>query len=306
MRRMSKRKLFLGLVLLLLFIASFVHTVSANPPAAKSVGSRVSMDPLLNPRQLTLQGAARKAKIQRLLKALDVLITTGMRKAPKAKLAIVEAALYAQAKTGVDAMLMIALARQESDFRGLTLINAPCKFRRRTRGCYADCGMTQHHVRGSLRYVLRECKRLAKDHKYSFFKSAEEIARHINWCSTHPKYHRPLRRCVLNRYNMGPFYKTPRKCKKMYRCETWKHDGYSPRQHFDSRLSKCFRDRRKCFRRASYWQQLSCFEYGGRNGIRARRTCRRCRNLKRIPTYFYPRLPRPSSLTSFLFARLSR
>lgn len=221
----------------------------------------------------------------------------------KRRYIIAEAALNAQEKTGVDATLMIAVGRMESDFRNLVLINPACKFKRRTYNCYADCGMTQHHVRGSLGYVTRECNKLAKSPKYSFLKSAQELARHITWCQLpkHTRYHKPARRCILNRYNMGPFYKRMDRCKRQNRCGLIHISKYSDKETYMYAYSDCKKRRRKCVSRAGYWKQVSCFEYGARHQTRSKRTCRKCYRLNQIPTRFYPALQKDGNLTSFLF-----
>lgn len=219
----------------------------------------------------------------------------------KRRLTIAEAALSAQEKTGVDATFLIALGRMESDFRNLVLINPACKYGRRNYNCYADCGMTQHHVRGNLKYVKSYCAKLAKSPKLSFYKSAEELAKHVAYC-TDPKRvkrHLPTRRCILNRYNQGTFYKRMERCSRCW---------YDPKK-FVSPLAyqyiyqDCRRRRAKCRARAAYWKKLTCFEYGARHGIRSKHSCRRCYSLAKIRTRFYNPPQTDAKLTSFLFKK---
>jgi len=210
------------------------------------------------------------------------------RMTPQRREMIATAALYAEERTGVDATFLIALARMESDFRGLILVNPACKQRRSNR-CWADCGMTQHHVRGNRRYVYRKCNQLKKDPKLSFLKSAQEISRHIIWCTypTHAKYNRPIRRCVLNRYNMGPFYKTAARCKRQYPCSKIFDRTDMTREAKQKVYNRCRPKHRKCRGRAAYWQMVSCFEYGARRKLRSKRNCRYCYSIPQIKRRFY-------------------
>jgi hypothetical protein len=287
---------------LLTFI--IVTLLGISPAAAQET---VKPDPLLVINKFTLSSASKEARVLHYMKSVRAIQTSVVRMPAKKVRDIAEAAIYAQEQTGVDALSMIAMARMETDFRDMILINAPCKFKQRTTRCYADCGMTQHHVRGSLAYVQRECKKLAKNRKYSFLKSAEEIVSRVKWCKARPKWHKPFRRCVLNGYNMGPFYKTVRKCNRRYRCEKMRWDEQrEDKDDFHRRLMACQRDRKKCRGRAGYWKQFSCFEYGARNQVRSKRTCRRCDNLRKIRTRFYNGPAKMSPLTAFLFSRISR
>lgn len=217
------------------------------------------------------------------------------RMTPARRAVIADAALSAEEDTGVDATFLVAIARMESDFRGLVEINSACKFRGAKR-CYGDCGMTQHHVRGSRRYVFSYCKKLSKSHKLSFKKSAQEIARHITWCTTpkRAKYNRPLRRCVLNRYNMGPFYKTAKRCKRWYPCRKIFTRTDMIMEDKNKIYNRCRPKHRKCRGRAAYWQMVSCFEYGARRQIRSKRNCRYCYSISKIKRFFYRDLKKPT------------
>jgi hypothetical protein len=185
----------------------------------------------------------------------------------KKRYTIAEAALSAQEHTGVDATFLIAVGRMESDFRNLTLINTACKYGLRKHSCFADCGMTQHHVRGSMKYVTAYCKKLARSPKLSFRKSAEEFARHITYCTdaTRTKWHSPIRRCIMNRYNQGPFYRRSEKCSKCWISP--KH--FASRESYRQVLIACQQRRRKCRNKAAYWKKVTCFEYGARHNTRS-------------------------------------
>ena len=226
---------------------------------------------------------ARVQKLSALVKSIDAIEDKEVGLTQTKKLAIAEAALNAQERTGVDAVFLIALARMESDFREIALVNTACKYGQRDYGCYADCGMTQHHIRGPARYVLRKCKELSRNHKATFLYSAQEIASHVRWCGkrAHQPWNRPLRRCVLNRYNMGPHYYTARKCSRMFNCSSLSAEAQP----------YCKASARKCYMRAAYWKRLTCFEYGARKQIRAAKSCRWCTNLAYVNTFFYPAAP---------------
>jgi hypothetical protein len=215
---------------------------------------------------------------------------------------IAEAALSAQEKTGVDATLLIAIGRMESDFRNLVLLNSACKYRRRNYNCYADCGMTQHHVRGSLGYVMRECRKLSRSPAYSFLKSAQELARHITWCQDpkNARYNKPFRRCILNRYNMGPFYKRAERCDREFRCWSISKRRYPTPEGYQYAYSDCVRRRGKCRAKAAYWKKVSCFEYGARNQVTSKRSCRKCYRINQIPVRFYDPLDKDNGLNSLL------
>lgn len=224
-------------------------------------------------------------RLQQLVKSVDAITTKGMRISTKRKRRIAAAALAAEKTTKVDATLMIAVARIESDFRGLTQVSPKC-LTPGVRSCHADCGITQHYISGKKRWVIKECNRLAHNYKVTMLKSAREIARHVKWCSTHPKYQQPLRRCVLNRYNSGTFYKTKKRCKKRWkpikiqRNETW--------WEYTRRKQRWRRGMKMCYGRAAYWKKVLCFDFGARNLIKPKRSCRWCYSLNSIATRFYP------------------
>lgn len=209
---------------------------------------------------------------------------------------LVTAALKAEKATGVDATLMLALGRMESDFRPLELIDARCGQRLRfggRRSCGADCGVTQHRLYGGAKYVRRMCKKYAKDYNLVFLKSAQEIARHITFCkkNSHKKFNHPLRRCVLNRYNQGPYYKTRYRCKRIHKCNRiMLKDFGGVKAVWYPVFKACKKRYYKCMNIAAYWTKLSCFEYGARNKIKSKRSCRRCFRFKRIKK-FYPIKP---------------
>jgi hypothetical protein len=272
--------------------------------AAGGSAASASVDPILTlkPVNPISTAAVREARIKDLLESIQAIEDKGLRMSDRYRRKIADAALYAEEKTGVDATFMVALARMESDFRGLVMINAPCKYALRSYGCYADCGMTQHHVRGSLIYVQKQCEKLAKNHRYSFLKSAQEIAGHIKYCNDpqNAKRHKPLRRCILNRYNMGTLYKRTERCNRANRCGYLRRDRFGSKEAYLWAYSDCKKRRRKCRIRAGYWKKLSCFEYGARHKIRSKRSCRWCYSIPKITTRFYDPPQVPATTPSFL------
>ena len=210
----------------------------------------------------------------------------------KRRVKIVTAAMKAEKATGVDAIFMIAMGRMESDFRPLQLIDARCGMRMQfggRRACGADCGITQHRLYGGAKYVRRMCKKYATDYNLVFLKSAQEIARHVTYCkkNAHRKWNHPLRRCVLNRYNQGPFYRTRSKCKRSYRCNRIRLDQFGDKTAWYTVFKACKKSYYKCMNIAAYWTKLSCFEYGARNKVKSKRSCRRCFRFASIKK-FYP------------------
>jgi hypothetical protein len=178
----------------------------------------------------------------------------------------------------------------ESDFRRITQVNAFCKAGIQQYGCYADCGMTQHHIRGTAKYVNARCKQLAHNVKEVFLLSATEIASHVKWCVEHAyqPWFRPMRQCVLNRYNMGPYYKTADGCRKQHNCSSLRVDlARETFDQFSRTLSSCRAQERKCVMRAAYWERVTCFEYGARKQVRSTKSCRWCTDVTYIQRYFY-------------------
>ncbi len=209
---------------------------------------------------------------------------------------IARAAIKASKATGVDATLLIAVARQESDFRGLQSLHPRCRDPRYSV-CQADCGITQHHIQGNRHWVLKRCRQLAQDFDESFLLSAKEIRHHIDWCGKNARWQQPLQRCVLARYNAGPAYPTPVRCDQRYGgCKEtclvvdWtdpnlerKQLRYSLRQ---TCLNRCYVAQRKCRARANYWIGVMCFDHGARRGLKATRSCRYVWSLASIPAQY--------------------
>lgn len=228
-------------------------------------------------------------QVKRLVKSIDAIKASSVGLSVARKARIAKAALAASKATGVDATLLIAVARVESDFRGLQVISWKCRDPR-FQTCDADCGITQHHIGGKRRWVIQRCKSLARNYEESFLKSAKELAHHVEFCSSRPKYNIPLKRCVLNRYNSGTFYLTAERCNRRYNeCQKWcprAVDGYT----YTERL-KCFRRcnkaATKCRSRSAYWKKVLCFDYGARRHLKPQRSCRYVWRLESIPTYFY-------------------
>ena len=278
---------------MLLMSLGLVFTVSATTPSGPVEGRpAIVLDPVMQlkdsdePKTET----TRSTYVKELVESIKAIEDKGLNLTDARRLKIAEAALYAEEQTGVDAVFMLALARMESDFRGLIMLNTHCQHGLRTYNCFADCGMTQHHVRGDLDYVRRFCKRLSRDPKLSFLNSAKEIAHHVRWCSD-PKrahLHQPLRRCVLNRYNQGPFYGRKEQCERQNRCYLMRKGQFSSDNSYELNLKDCYARRRKCMARAAYWKKLTCFEYGARNKVSSLRSCRGCHKLSYIATFYYP------------------
>ena len=223
-------------------------------------------------------------ELKHLVAAVRAIEARGSKLTDKRRWRIAKAALKASQTTGVDATLLIAVARMETDFRPLQKTTWQCHDPHLEK-CGADCGISQHWIYGGKRWVIRYCKRLANNFELSFTKSAQEIAQHIIWCKKKASWHTPLERCVLNRYNSGPFYLTPRRCNRRYRrCLTT-----CPKLMNVEWLQchrRCYQTTRKCRSRSTYWRQVMCFEFGARNHKRAKANCRRS-YLFRTPAKFY-------------------
>jgi len=289
------------IVLLASLLALLNVTARATPPKQPTIP--VTVMPQL------LRGFVAPAKrptdeLSRLLKSIKAIEHKSSQMTQTKRRKIAQAAMAASKTAGVDATLLIAIAKMESDFRPARVIGWRCR-RKGYQSCMADCGITQHNISGSPKYVLRRCKKLARDYQLSFTKSAKEIAHHIKWCQRHHKWNRPLRRCVLNRYNSGTFYRTDARCNRRWRyCKTscpdspWNDKRLSDQekqyQHKRRQQCKnrCFRVKRKCQSRARYWVKVLCYDYGARNGLRSRRPCRLAWSVRDIATKHY-RAPRP-------------
>ena len=236
---------------------------------------------------------------EHLVAAVKAIEARGSKLTDKRRQRIANAARTASQTTGVDATLLIAVARMETDFRPLQKTTWQCRDPRFEK-CGADCGITQHWIFGGKRWVIRYCKRLANNYTLSFTKSAQEIAHHITWCKKNAGRHAPLKRCVLNRYNSGTFYLTPRRCNRRYRyclkgCPRAKRtkDLHLTKPEQQHRLeqylrcrARCRHTKHKCRARAAYWQKVMCFDYGARNRKRATANCRRS-YLFSTPAKFY-------------------
>jgi hypothetical protein len=266
-------------------------------------------DPLLKLAPLMTEDASktpeylrnRGAKLQSIVKSISAVEDREVGLTDADKLVIADAALSAQEQTGVDAIFMVALARMESDFKKVTQVNAWCKAGLQTQGCYADCGMTQHHIRGPAKYVKTRCKQLAENVKEVFLLSATEISSHVSWClaRAHQAWYRPMRQCVLNRYNMGPYYKTADTCRKQYNCSSLRVDlQRETYDEFAKILSRCKAQERKCLVKAAYWERVTCFEYGARKQLRSTKNCRWCMNVQHIQSFFYRGAQEPAGVAN--------
>lgn len=228
-------------------------------------------------------------ELQRLVLAVKSIEDSGVRMTAKRRLRIATAALRASVATGVDASLLIAIARMESDFRGLKVVDWKCRDRRYSR-CRADCGITQHYISGPSAWVIRRCNQLARNYGLSFLKSARELAHHLQYCQKRHKWNKPVRRCVLNRYNSGTYYRTARRCTKRwtycsrFMCpkRSWVYQVglvKAEKQHRYSiwvkAIRNCNRVKYRCLSRAAYWKKVMCFRYGAAHGVKSKRNCRR-------------------------------
>lgn len=211
-----------------------------------------------------------RADVIRGIKALEF---QGLVLSDEKRGAIADAIIEVHQETAVDPFLLVAVARMESDFVSVARVNYQCKISPRYT-CSADCGITQHHVTGPGKYVQRYCTTLQKDFKLSFRKSAEELVRHVEWCSARSKnpWWGPLELCVLNRYNQGPYYRRDSECEKVG----------EPGQDRAARKEL----RRRCLIRAAYWKRVLCFHYGAAHGKTLVRSCRYTMNLKDIPWFY--------------------
>lgn len=249
------------------------------------------------------------AEIKQVISAVKAVAYRFKKMSDKRILRIAKAALKASRRYGVDAIMLIAIARMESDFVSSQDIPRSCHTK---KTCWAGCGITQHYIVGPSRWVLRRCQQIAHNYSLAFMGSAKEVAHHVRWCQKRKKHHKPLRRCVLNRYNSGTFYRTKWRCRRRFqRCLkmvpklSWVREaGLLPaaqqyrKRIYRERKGRCWRSRNFCFRRAAYWKTVMCFDYGARNGLRSKISCRRmgrcvgrwCRrrlDLQDIPTKFY-------------------
>lgn len=249
----------------------------------------------------------------RLAKAVGALKPSTLYMSKRAVAQLVDAVIYASRKTGVDPYFLIAVARMESDFRhDVQMIHPKC-YRAATKNCDADCGITQHWISGPKAWVIRYCKRLVKHPRLAVLKSAEELARHIKFCSGKSRFAawslqalqssgapNPMQACVLQRYNSGPRFYHANKCARMYRCRRYvdaneNTRGAKPRWIPNPTYRRCAYKRSKCFGRAHYYAQALCFAYGARNGVSEKRSCRRCRDTRKIATDFYAPLTKPDT-----------
>ena len=243
-------------------------------------------------------------ELTQLVLAVEAVEDKWTRMTPAYREKIAKAALKASIATGVDATLLIAVARHESDFQGLQSMSPRCRDPRYAT-CQADCGVTQHHIYGSRRWVIKQCRQLALDFDESFLLSAKEIRHHIDWCQKNAKWQQPLQRCVLGRYNAGPYYPTPLRCDQRYAdCRQycpkvdWTHADLDTKQRQYTQqqvcLNRCFVVQRKCRLRANYWIGVMCWEYGARHQLKVTRSCRAVWSLAAIPTH-YPSAATPAA-----------
>ncbi len=271
----------------ILLLGSLLVQAAPRPVSTAELGTYAAHFKGLVAQPSTANTQTRLAQLQRSVLAIQ---DTGSQMTSQRALKIAEAALNAEKVTGVDATLLLAVARMESDFKDVMRISTSCYSGKGT--CMADCGMTQHHIRGSKAYVLRYCKTMKYNRKLAFVKSAQELAHHIRWCRkrANRRWVYPIKRCVLNRYNQGPFYKTRQKCFRNNRC--WRRKDKSETwPEYNKSVRPCYRARAKCVSRAAYWIKVSCFEHGARKVVKPKRNCRRCTRLVKIPSFYPVQVP---------------
>ncbi|KKN22323.1 hypothetical protein LCGC14_0916590, partial [marine sediment metagenome] len=270
----------LSIFLLIGLFATVAQAAPAKAPTSAGGGSGGTVNHVSKQLQLFVAPLVRPTEaveLKRLVRAIRSIEDKGVRMTNKRRLRIARAALRAQQVHKVDATLLIAVARMETDFRALGIGLEQCRKSRRSH-CKADCGITQHYISGKRKWVISYCTKLMRDYSLSFLKSAKEIASHIRYCQKRQKWNKPLRRCVLNRYNSGTFYRTAWRCSKRWRyCNRWtpktswvnKPDLTKQEKQHRYRLytearNRCSRVKYRCLARAAYWKKVMCFDHGAR------------------------------------------
>jgi len=202
--------------------------------------------------------------------------------------------------TGIDPYLLVAVMRVESDFVPAFRLWPECKDIN-SRRCRADCGITQHHIVGPTKWVLRTCRRLVRHPSKTATISAKELMRHFEWCGKHAhlKKYRPTIRCVLNRYNAGPKYRTREICNYRYgwRCTIKCPTDERLYRERSQCIRKCYRKRGRCFYYANYWKRVMCFMYGAVTGEKPLKNCRKVKSISEIEKFYQSK---PSFFKAFL------
>lgn len=185
-----------------------------------------------------------------------------------------KAILVAARLHGVDPYLLVAVARVESNFTPAVRPDFRCK----TPGyqyCSQDCGVTQQNFAGRPRWVLARCKQVQQDPEESFRLAAEELAKHTLWCRDKIHLDRTPERCILNRYNGGPYYRRAEQCRKMA-CEKL------PLEH----QGRCRFSQRRCMVIATYWTKVLCYQEAARTATPPTKNCHWCWSVDAIPSHF--------------------
>lgn len=273
-------KLLVVSFLVILFTTSAYANKVQSPATIALVGGTQQLVAVLRGFVAAAPFDAQKEK-RRVLAALQAVEAPSTRLTALRRKRIAAAILNAAEKTGVDPILLVAVARTESDLRSYHRVISKKCYEEDARTCGADCGITQHHISGPKRWVVRECRRLSRNDRATILRSAQELAYHIRWCQNNQERNAPLQRCVLNRYNSGTYYYTPRRCRRWAKkCrQACSREGEKCGQ-------KCARDHWRCRSRSRYWVVVRCFYYGAQHGKRAQRNCRYAWNVNNIKSFY--------------------
>jgi len=182
--------------------------------------------------------------------------------------------LAAARRHGIDPYLLVAVARVESNFTPAVRPDFRCK----TPGyqyCSQDCGVTQQNFSGRPKWVLARCKQVQQDPAESFMLAADELAKHAVWCREKIHLDSTPERCILNRYNGGPYYRRVEQCRKMG-CDALPLE----------RQGRCRFSQRRCMVTATYWTKVMCYQEAARTATTPTKNCHWCWSVDDIPSHF--------------------
>jgi len=209
------------------------------------------------------------------VRAIDALKTKGIPVSDDKVQRYADAILKAAQQHDVDPYMLVALARIESNFTGAIRPDYRCTQPGSTY-CAQDCGITQQNFAGHPRWVKARCQQVRADPEESFRLAAEEIARHAVWCRDKQHLDKIPERCILNRYNGGPYYRREEQCRRSWDCRTM------PREH----QGPCLARKRRCMVVATYWTKVLCYQHAARTATTPTRNCHWCWNVQDIPRHF--------------------